>query len=183
MQPSFSLESSALTRIVDDKPLGFCVLVERLLSIQTSVSVLFERHLYDRRLGLLFQRAQDASKTVYRSLEAISVTGLRSHPSEAADRWLMRLLRVANDPIRLTAHTLSPSLHDLRGCNRAREMACRFIDAKALGQPLAIPGVKVEDLLELPVTGAEQLKATFEIEVVLALQEDLCTEIYDQFIL
>ncbi len=182
MASAFSFQTTSLDHFDQVRPRGFCVLVDRLLGIQSSVSVLFRRHLNAPRLGTVFRTAHAESRAACRALEALSRPGTQTRASDTVDRWLTRLLVVGNDPVRLVAHALSPTLHDLRIGNRARQVACRFVSEALLGPELTTTGVRAEDLFELPVAFDEHVKMVEEIEALLELQTNLCTEVYEQFL-
>ena len=170
-----------LQRLDSSPSLGFIALVDRMLRVQSAVGQLLARHESDMRLGHWMRRARTSNAYVIGTLKAVS--GATVAPSgRAADRWLLRLLAVRDDPIRCLVHGISAHLHDLGTDNLARRLASRFVAKRTLGDPSPVRPLRANELLALPLFDKEQAYVADELERVVDLQRALCTEVHDQFI-
>lgn len=177
-----STACTILKRLEKTRPQGFDALVARLVRIQSALAAVLSRHTDEPIIGDVVERGLRANSYARVALEYALGSGRDETKSMAADAWLARMLRVVDDPLRATAHGITPYLHDLGLDNHARRLACRFVPPVVLGPPSPVQGITVEALLSLSLSDPELARIVDEVERVVALQTDLCREVHEQFV-
>ena len=172
---------SFVDAVVKERSQGFSTVIARLLRIQRALRQVLLVHRNGRQTGL-FDRALESNGYALVALDAHSSLAIESLSSPVTDHWIARLLQISPSPARVLAHGIAPMLHDLGSANGARRLACRLVEANTLGPPSPVQGLLPSELLQPPLSTAEQSAAADELQQVVRLQERLCAEAHLHFI-